>query len=801
LYKCALPLLLLLAACAPVQQIGVELGGPFSIAPGFQNPASPLLGAQIVNLPVRPNELFPETRTSTAHYTIETRFMLSEAEAAQLTDPAFLFPILGEGYRIYVNGREVVSNLKLTKEGDLNAVTSGRGKVIPFPQHFLLPGENRITIHLAGYTRTTPISSNSLYFGLPVKSGYRLSSHASLVRETSEIALYAFVGIYGVFALYNLLYFARRREPRYTLYFALFTLTYSLYLVCLSGRSFDSVLDVRPLIAVAYAAQPAAMAFFILFLSAYFSEGGRRMIRAVVTLDAVLVILACVLPYNYMQTWIILFYAALVPQFVLVLYVIFFSVRSKIPDSRMGAVSFSIGLGFIAWDILDTLWLSTNVRLSRYAHFPVILSMMLMVVNRSMGAMAEVEGLNRELSLLTRDLDGRVQERTRQFEAAMQSAERANRAKTSFLANMSHEIRTPLNVILGMGEWLHERERDAEKRGALGTMLTAGNSLLTLIQELLDVARIESGTVRLESRVFDPELIGKESVDFFQGRAQEKSLRLTYIQPSEKIGLALGDPDRLRQVLVNLLGNAVKFTEAGEVFLAVELLGRGPEQMRLRFSVKDTGPGVPADQARAIFERFSQGNSSMNRKHSGTGLGLSISQDLVGLMGGTIELHSKEGAGAEFAFELDLRPALDLRPPADAAAASDDRPLRILVAEDNEANRNLLSAYFARTPHTLEFAHDGREAISCFEARHFDLILMDIMMPEMDGIEATVNIRRIEGELLASGARTLRVPIVALSAAAYAEDVAMSKQAGCDEHMAKPVKKVDLFKLVSRVTS
>lgn len=757
---------------------------------------------QEVLLPVRPNEIFPDTGGQTARYSIETFFSIDGPSVEDLPDPAFLFPIIGEGYRIYLNGREIASNLNLTPEGDLAAVTSGRGRIVPFPQHFLVPGQNRLLIHLAGFTRATPLSSNSLYFGLPVKSGYRLGSQTALRRQASEIALYAFTAIYSVFALYNLLYFLRRRNPRYTLYFALFTITYSLYLMCLSNRAFASVADVRPLITTAYAAQPAAMAFFILFLSSYFDAGKRRYVRAAVTIDVILVAAALFLPYRFLQSWIVAFYAALAPQFVLILYILFFSVRGKIPDSRMAAVSFSVGLGFVAWDILDTLVLSTNVRLSRYAHFPVILSMMLMVVNRSMGAMAEVEELNRELSLLTRDLDRRVQERTRQFEAAVQTAERANRAKTSFLANMSHEIRTPLNVILGMGDWLYERERDAEKRNALGTMLTAGNSLLSLIQELLDVARIESGTVRLDSRVFDPELIARESVEFFRARAAQKSLRLEYSPPGEPAGLVLGDPDRLRQILVNLLGNAVKFTEAGDVSLAIEILERSQDHLRLRFSVRDTGPGIPVDQARVIFERFSQGDSSMNRKHSGTGLGLSISQDLVGLMGGRIELHSTQGAGAEFSFVLDFRRAMESQSASEnAAQSSEERPLRILVAEDNEPNRSLLSAYFARTPHTLEFAHDGREALSSFEARHFDLILMDIMMPEMDGIEATVRIRKLEQELLKAGSRPCRVPIVALSAAAYAEDVALSREAGCDEHMAKPIKKVDLFKLVARVTA
>lgn len=793
---------MLLTACVQQPDTSVDLSGVWRVAPGFQDPALPLASAQEVHLPVRPNEIFPHIEGPVAQYSVETVFTIDPAASEQLLDPAFVFPIIGEGFRVFLNGREIVSNLSLTPEGDLAKVTSGRGRVVPFPQHYLRPGENRLLLHLAGYTRATPLSSNSLYFGLPVKGGYRLGSQTALRWNMSEIALYAFTAIYSIFALYNLLYFARRRNPSYTLYFALFTVAYSIYLMCLSNRAFASVSDVRPLIRTAYAAQPAAMAFFILFLSAYFEAGRKRYVRAAATIDVILVLLALVLPYRFMQSWIIVFYAALVPQFLLILYILFFSVKSQIPDSRVGAVSFSVGLGFIAWDILDTLVLSTNVRLSRYAHFPVILSMMLMVVNRSMGAMAEVEELNRELSLLTRDLDRRVQERTRQFEAAMQSAERANRAKTSFLANMSHEIRTPLNVILGMGDWLYEREKDAEKRNALGTMLTAGNSLLTLIQELLDVARIEAGTVRLDSRVFDPELIARESVEFFLARAEKKSLRLEYNPPHSPAGHVLGDPDRLRQVLVNLLGNAVKFTEAGKVSLSIEVRDRTDERLRLHFSVQDSGPGVPADQARMIFERFSQGDSSMNRRHAGTGLGLSISQDLVGLMGGRIELHSREGAGAKFSFELDFRRAMESQSALDNVQQSpEERPLRILVAEDNEPNRSLLSAYFARTPHTLEFAHDGREALASFEARHFDLILMDIMMPEMDGIEATVRIRELEQELLAAGSRPCRVPIVALSAAAYAEDVAMSRQAGCDEHMAKPVKKVDLFRLVARVTA
>lgn len=780
----------------------LDLPSDWRIVSGFRDAANPLTDGMKVRLPVRPNEIFPDFKGSTAHYTLETTFALTPDEITRLPDPAFFFPMLGEGYNLYLNGNSIVENLRLHPDGELSAVTTGRGLIVPFPSHLLRAGENRLSIHLAGFTRRTALSSNSVDFGLPVKGGYRLASHTTLMRENSEMALYAFCGVYAVFAFYSLLYFVRRPKHIYTLYFALFTCTYSVYLVCLSNRTFASVADVRTVICIAYAAQPAALGFFVAFLNAYIGAGFRKTTRLMIASDSILAIAALLLPYPYLQSWLIVFYMVMAPQLILVLYIIGAVVKRRAPGSAFAAASISLGLGFVVWDILDTVFFRTSIRLSRYAHFPVILAMMLMLVNRSLASMEEVEKLNLKLSFATKDLDQRVQERTRQLEAAMSSAKRADRAKTSFLANMSHEIRTPLNVLIGMGDWLHEREEDSEKRRVLASMLTAGNGLLTLIQELLDVARIESGTIRLDSVPFDPEAIAEDVVHFFEGRANQKSLELHYESPGKKIGSLRGDPARIRQVLVNLLGNSLKFTEAGSVSLSLSLLSDASDTASIRFSVKDTGPGIAPEDTLTVFERFAQGVSSMNRKYAGTGLGLSISQDLLKLMGSKIDLTTEVGQGSEFAFTLALPKCADVVPETShTPSLNDQRPLRILVAEDDEVNRTLLSMYFAQSAHTLEFAHNGLEAVRAFESHPFDVIFMDLMMPEMDGIEATIRIRKIETELLSSGVRTQKTPILALSASTYAEDVALSKQAGCDEHLAKPVKRATLFAALARVTS
>jgi signal transduction histidine kinase/FixJ family two-component response regulator len=407
---------------------------------------------------------------------------------------------------------------------------------------------------------------------------------------------------------------------------------------------------------------------------------------------------------------------------------------------------------------------------------------------------------SKSLEATNRNLEDEIGERRLAEEsllAARRAAEDATRAKSEFLARMSHEIRTPMNAILGMADLLWASKLNVEQRQYVGAFRRAGHNLLTLINDILDVSKIEAGRIDLHSVDFELDDLVAAALDLMRVRADDKGLDIVCELSAEIYCALRGDPDRLRQVLINLLGNAVKFTEAGQVTLRIE---REPVEadglQTLRFSVSDTGPGIPLDKQSLIFEKFTQADGSISRQYGGTGLGLTISRQLVERMGGRLEVSSIPGKGSTFSFsipfemeaELALRPDSTGRLPCEQPTAG----LRILLAEDSKDNQLLISAYLKQTGWTLEIAADGQAAVDKFTSGRFDLVLMDAQMPVMDGYTATRTIRAREARQGAG-----RTPILALSAHAMGEAFEKSHEAGCDAHLTKPITKPALLRAIA----
>jgi len=378
--------------------------------------------------------------------------------------------------------------------------------------------------------------------------------------------------------------------------------------------------------------------------------------------------------------------------------------------------------------------------------------------------------------------------------AARDQANTANIAKSQFLANMSHEIRTPLNGVLAMAGIMSRGELDARQRERLGVIRESGELLLSVLNDVLDLSKIEAGKLELEIGDFDLTEMARSARQAFGVLAQAKGLRLDVVVEPEAAGAWRGDRDRLRQILSNLLSNAIKFTEEGAVAVR---FGCNPAGC-LRLTVADTGIGIASDHLPGLFEKFVQADNSTTRRFGGTGLGLSICRELARLMGGRITARSVRGEGSTFVVELPLpRAEAGAIPLADVESApAEARALRVLAAEDNLTNQKVLRAVLQPLDIDLEIAPDGAAAIDAWRSGRFDLILMDIQMPIMDGVEATQIIRAEEKR---SG--LARIPILALTANAMTFQVEQYLQAGMDGHISKPIELQRLYSAIEQALS
>lgn len=390
---------------------------------------------------------------------------------------------------------------------------------------------------------------------------------------------------------------------------------------------------------------------------------------------------------------------------------------------------------------------------------------------------------------------------------AREQAVKASQAKSEFLARMSHEIRTPLNAIVGITDILAESELKEEQAQLVKVCANAGENLLALVNDILDISKIEAREVRLERIVFDLEATIKNICEILKQKAAEKNLKfqLEINLDRSDAHIVIGDPTRLRQILFNLIGNAIKFTNQGTITVALEF--EGPAQKFLRFAIKDTGTGIPEDKQPLLFQSFVQADSSITRKFGGSGLGLTISKNLVELMGGTIWFKSREGSGSSFYFTIPYLKAdtvaesktpieKSYRSDQSFAEASMSHNARILIVDDTEDNRFLLLTYLRKLPFEVVQAENGQEAVDKVLKEHFDLILMDIQMPILDGYAATKKIRQWEADQ-----NRKAIPIIAVSANAMSEDVQKSLDAGCTEHVTKPIKKTALLEMIQKYTT
>jgi signal transduction histidine kinase/ActR/RegA family two-component response regulator len=405
----------------------------------------------------------------------------------------------------------------------------------------------------------------------------------------------------------------------------------------------------------------------------------------------------------------------------------------------------------------------------------------------------EVESARQDLQRYASELNRLVDESAQ----ATREAEMATRQKSDFLAMMSHEIRTPLNGIIGMTSVLLARQLAAADRDCVETIRSAGEALLTIIDELLDFSKIEAGCLELECAEFDLHEAIQEAMQIVQPMAARKSIRLVASNIPSLPKSVCGDIVRLRQILMNLLSNAIKFTPQGTVELKAEVESATHSEYELRFAVTDEGIGISPEQQARLFQPFSQAEASTSRNFGGTGLGLAICKRLAELMGGKIGVKSRLGEGSTFWFTVKVSASRYVPPPAAESTQKIETPcstvkhFRLLLVEDNNINQKVALAMLKYLGYRADVARNGLEACKAATSQHYDLILMDCLMPEMDGFEATRYLR-------AQGGHCLQVPIIAMTANAFAEDRDACLEAGMTDYLSKPVREAELRRKLER---
>ncbi|MCR9200455.1 MAG: response regulator [Planctomycetaceae bacterium] len=422
-------------------------------------------------------------------------------------------------------------------------------------------------------------------------------------------------------------------------------------------------------------------------------------------------------------------------------------------------------------------------------------------------SLATRRSLEDQASLRTEELERRVEQRTLDLHEAKDKAEAASRLKSEFLANMSHEIRTPLHGVMGMLELLKESGLAPQQQEYADVSLSSARSLLALINDILDYSKIEASQLQLDEHPFCLRRMAEELITISAAQKGDRSVDVVLDYCDTAPSLVVGDSLRIRQVLTNLVSNALKFTQSGEVVLDINAVACHDNISTFRFAVRDTGIGIPEDKLSVIFGKFAQADSSTTRQYGGTGLGLAISQQLIHMMGGRIHVCSEPGRGAEFSFHLQLPVCCDLRdeshadlltsaPPQGLPSGDptnpDDRPV-VLLADDNEVNRVVAGETLKLLGCEVVMAVDGRQALELMSQQAFSIVLMDCQMPVMDGYEATQSIRQLAGP-----ARS--VPVIALTAHAMAGDRDKCLEAGMNDYLAKPFTLETLQKKLERWT-
>lgn len=694
---------------------------------------------------------------------------------------ALRVPDLNTSYRLYLNG-ELLNSVGEAGPTAQSSVPAFRPDIITFPYQSKL----KLLVHVANFSHRKGGLDETIRLGTATQIR---AEHEG--RTAQAFFVFGCILVAGLFDLFR---FLLRPSDRRSLLFALFcvclavrTLVTGQYVVVWLWPTIPFSLLLRLEYLTLYLAVPLVAAFF---REQYPAEFQGRIRNVFVLVSLVLAAIVMTTPLSFYSHTLLPMFGVLVAY---ILYAVVNVIRAALA-ARQGAPALLLGGIFFAvtvlLDILHNQYLLRSApSLAPYGFLVFVFSQSYILVQNSANAYRTVERLSTDLESRvrerTRELEeskGRLQRTFSELEEARDRAEESSRMKSEFVAVMSHEIRTPLASIIGISQILGETSLNAEQRELSDVLQRAAQNLSRLIDDILDFSRIEAGRLTLNEAPFDVRAVTENVFSLMELRASQKGLRLEKEirrLPEEDL---VGDASRLEQILINLVGNAVKFTEHGLVHLQVVCIYHSPERAHIRFRVADTGIGIDPGLLDRVFDSFTQADSSSTRRYEGTGLGLAISRRLASLMGGSIRVESLPGEGSLFTLELPFGKAPKKQAASPRAPTALPARLSVLVAEDNPDNRLLLRHFLKDQPIRLEEVEDGQAALDAVQTGEFDVVLMDVRMPVMDGYEAVRRIRQWEE---ATGRRP--IAILALTANASDQDVGRSLEAGCNEHLSKPV--------------
>ncbi|RMH22471.1 MAG: response regulator [Acidobacteria bacterium] len=716
-----------------------------------------------------------------AWYRRTVRLRLSD-EALDDLRLAVSLGAVASSYELYAGGRLLGGAGALPPRPRL---AYDQQRILPIPRR-ALAADGRLVLALRVYRAPEhgasaggPTSGNFLLGPIEV-----LTEHAIRHRLPQLILTWLFLAV----GLFHLNLYRRRPQQRVYLWFGLFALNNAAFIFLRSQWRFALGDDFALLKEAEYVARFLLPVLAIQFFWTLFDKPIGRWLRAYQLSHVALAVVVAtpglglnLLAVRWWELWV-------APLLAFCLGMILLRALRGDPDARTIAVgAVVLGLTF-ASDILAGRGVVNLPFLSAYGFAACVLSMATSLANR-------FSRVHQQLDALRQDLEARVEQRTHQLAAAKSAAEAANRAKSEFLANMSHEIRTPMTSIIGMAELLGKDGLTPAQEHCLKTITTSADALLRLVDDILDFSRIEAGGMTLERERFRPAALVDDVVRLLEPSAEVKGLVLSVELAADLPPWVEGDPNRLRQVLINLVGNAIKFTDRGRVRIAASRLAA--EDGWLRFVVEDTGIGIEPRVQEALFDPFTQADGSASRRFGGTGLGLAISRRIVELAGGRIGVDSVVGEGSTFWLEVPLPPVAAPpeeapQPPAPLWTPEDPRPQpRVLLAEDNPVNQLLTVRQLESLGCRPTAVENGRQVLDALDEHRFDLVLMDCQMPELDGYEATRSLRRreVDGQHL---------PVIALTAHALPEHRQRCFEAGMDDFLAKPFHIAELATILAR---